>query len=342
MKKLLSFNFYCFALAAVFMPTAVCAQKQTFDLVIYSAPAGWQKDVTANAISYTTVNKNNNTWCRINIVKSTGSKGSINQDFESEWQELIVKSYQPAEAPKPAAAKETRNWKTKAGAASFIFNGADAMVILTTMSGYDRCVSIVATTNSKDYIKNIDELLASVDMVTPNTNSAPVTANNTGNTSILGTWCNSASDQSAYAVNNGINGYIARQYTFNSNGTYTFYIRTFQYVSNQLLLTRENGTYQVSGNNIIISPQKSTIEAWSKKNGVDDWGKLLKTQNKTIEKKAYQFTKHYFSGIKEWNLVLQADAPTQRDGPFNGGTAFNNAWIYSPVSASHPLIKLPD
>lgn len=27
----------------------------------------------------------------------------------------------------------------------------------------------------------------------------------------------------------------------------------------------------------------------------------------------YQFTKHYFSGIQVWNLVLQADRDTQRD-----------------------------
>jgi len=342
MKKRLSLSLCLIALAAVIVPGDVCAQKQTYDLVTYTAPAGWQKEETANATSYTAVNKNNNTWCRINMVKSTVSKGNITQDFDSEWQEMVVKSYQPAQAPKPATAKEAKGWKTKAGAASFAFNGANAMVILTTMTGYDRCVSIVATTNSQDYIKNIDDLLSSVEMLTPKTNGVPASANNTGDVSIQGTWCNSASDQSAWSVNNGINGYIARQYTFNSNGTYTFYIRTFQYVSNQLLLTKENGTYQVTGNNISISPKKSTIEAWTKKNGVDDWGKLVSTQTKTLEKKVYQFTKHYFSGIKEWDLVLQADKPTQRDGPFNGGTAFNNAWIYSPVSASHPLIKLPD
>jgi hypothetical protein len=341
MKKLLSFIICSFNLTVIFIPAEVSAQKQTYDLVMYNPPTGWQKDATENKTSYTTTNKKNNSWCQINIVKSTVSKGNIKQDFDNEWQEMVVKNYHPAEAPKPAVAKEIKGWKSKAGAATFTFNGANAMVILTTISGYNCCVSIIATTNSQDYIKDIDELLATVEMVMPKENDNPITTN-TDNSSILGIWCNSASNQSAYSVNNGINGYIVRQYTFNSNGTYTFYIKTFQYVSNQLLLTKENGTYQISGNNVTISPQKSIIQAWNKKNGTDDWGKLISTQARTLEKKTYQFTKHYFSGINEWNLVLQADKPTQRDGPFSTSTAFNNAWFYSPLSSSHPLIKLPD
>ena len=43
----------------------------------------------------------------------------------------------------------------------------------------------------------------------------------------------------------------------------------------------------------------------------------------------------YFSGIKKWQLVLQYDKPTERDGPYNGGTAFSNAWLYG--TAEFPI-----
>jgi len=109
----------------------------------------------------------------------------------------------------------------------------------------------------------------------------------------------------------------------------------------KILLGREIGTYQIRGNNLIIAPEKSVLEAWSKKDGADKWGKLLSSQNRTLENVTYQFTKHYFSGLKEWSLVLQADKQTQRDGPFSGGTAFNKAWIYSPP-CNECYIKLPD
>jgi hypothetical protein len=55
----------------------------------------------------------------------------------------------------------------------------------------------------------------------------------------------------------------------------------------------------------------------------------------------YRFTKHYFSGIQLWNLVLKADSATDRDGPFSNNKLFENAWYYSPISANNPLIELP-
>ena len=60
------------------------AQKQSFDLITYTAPKGWKKTVTETLISYSYFNETDKTWCQIGIVKSTISKGSIEQDFESE------------------------------------------------------------------------------------------------------------------------------------------------------------------------------------------------------------------------------------------------------------------
>ena len=83
------------------------------------------------------------------------------------------------------------------------------------------------------------------------------------------------------------------------------------------------------------------IQAWSKLNGVDKFGRLLTTQNRKLETVSYRFTKHYFSGIDQWQLVLQGDRPTERDGPFSTFTLFSNAWYYSPISPNNPIIELP-
>jgi hypothetical protein len=335
MKKIICLSILFISVANTF------AQKEVFDIVNYTPPNNWQKDVTENNTSYTFVNKKNNSWCRINIVKSTTSKGSIEQDFESEWQELVVKSYQPTEAPQLNEVQEADGWKIKAGGAKFTFNNSDAMAMLTTISGFNRCVSIVATTNSQEYLKDIETFLSSVDLQKPETVSTQTTVNNNDNNSVLGIWLANASDQSSWRVNNGVMNYISRQYTFNANGTYSFISKAFDPLMDKILLGKENGTFQISGNSITVNPQKSVLEGWSKKEGKDEWGKLLNTQNITLEKITYQFTKHYFSGIKEWSLVLQADKVTQRDGPFNGGTAFSNAWIYG-TPCNKCLIKLPD
>jgi starvation-inducible outer membrane lipoprotein len=163
---------------------------------------------------------------------------------------------------------------------------------------------------------------------------------NTNNTKILGTWGISASDQSSYRMNNGVMNYIIRQYTFNENGTYSFVTKTFDPFIDKILLGKENGTYLISGNNLTITPEKSVLEAWSKKDGNDEWGKFLSSQNIELEPVTYKFTKNYFSGIKEWSLVLKADKQTHRDGPYSGVAEFSNSWIYSPP-CSQCFIKLP-
>lgn len=335
MKKILFFLIVCLSLTDLF------AQKETFDLFAFTPPAGWKKDVTENIISYTRINNKNKSWCRIGIVKSTISKGNIEADFESEWQDLIVKNYNPTEAPVLNEVSETDGWKVKDGVAKFKFNNADAQAMLTTISGFDRCASIIITINNQEYLEDIDTFLKSVEFKKMETAAQPpVAENNTDDASIIGTWDISASDQSSYRMNNGVMNYIVRQYTFNENGTYSFVTKTFDPFMDKLLLGKENGTYLISGTNLTITPEKSVLEAWSKKDGNDEWGKFLSSQDIELETVIYQFTKNYFSGIKEWSLVLKSDKQTQRDGPYSGIADFSNSWIYSPP-CSQCFIVLP-
>jgi hypothetical protein len=139
----------------------------------------------------------------------------------------------------------------------------------------------------------------------------------------------------------GMAGYSKDQYTFKADGTYTFVSKTFRMAYEKIILVMENGTYQISGDSLSIRPQKSVIQAWSKLNGGDRWGRLLSTQPRKLEPVTYKFTKHYFSGIQEWNLVLQADQPTERDGPFSTFKLFPNAWYYKTISPNNPVVELP-
>lgn len=322
MKKILLFIICCVITAISF------AQKQTFDLITFTPPKGWIKNIDGTVLTFTKVDNKKNTYCRILILKSTISKGTIDADFDNEWQELVVKNYNPSAERKDNEVQEADGWKIKAGSSKFTFANKESMAMLTTASGYDRCASIVAITDNKDYIKDIQSLIASVNLIKPEAPSTQTTVVNAGDNSILGTWVRSASNQSNYAMNNGISGNIKNQYTFNADGTYTFYTKTFQYTFNKLLLTRESGTYKVEGENITITPKKSVIEAWSKKDGTDKWGELISTQKNSLENITYGFFKHFSPGMQKWYLVMEFFKPTQRDGPYNGGTLFKNAWMY--------------
>ena len=334
-------------LLSIVSNAALAQNRDSFDLVKYAVPQGWKKEVKPNtSTSYTITNQQKKTYCQINIMLSVNSKGGIKEDFESEWRGLIVEFYKVTDTPQVTEPTSDSRWTVQAGMAQFKFNNENALAMLTTMSGFGKTVSIVTVTNSQDYVQSIQSFLESVEMKMPDTSSKTSADNNLSGSSIVGTWgiAKSVNQQyndykNAYASSNY--GYIHSQYTFNENGTYSFYIKTFKMTFDKILLTRENGTYKINGDQITVIPEKSVIEAWSKKDGVDAWGKLLTTQNKKLEKVTYQFTKHYFSGIQVWNLVLQAPVPTERDGPYTGNLTFKNAWLYAPISTGNPAIELP-
>ena len=163
MKKIVLFCILSLFVVAM-VPVSLFAQKETYDLITYSPPKEWKKEVKENSLLYTTVNKKNNSWCQVGILKSTTSKGSIDKDFDSEWQELVAKQYHPAGKPQLTEVQEANGWKVLAGVGKFVFNKSDAIVMLTTASGNDRCVSIVSVTNSQDYISQIETLLNSVEL----------------------------------------------------------------------------------------------------------------------------------------------------------------------------------
>jgi starvation-inducible outer membrane lipoprotein len=339
MKAILSIIFF-----AVMNTNAFTQAKETFDLITYTPPKEWKSEKTGAYVGYSFIDQKDKSWCQLAIYKSTVSKGNIDSDFDSEWAILAAKPYNITEPPQ-VAVEEADGWKIKSGSGKFLFNNKDAGAILTTFSGYGVCISILSITANQRYIKDIEAFLSSIDIKKPQTASQETPASANTN-SIIGIWVMGSGGQqkyddykNAHAASNY--GYSKAQYVFNSDGTYLFFSKTFKQVVDKILLVKENGTYQISGNTITVHPLKSVIEAWTKKDGTDKWGKLVSTQNRTIEKTTYRYTNHYFSGIQLWNLVLQADKTTQRDGPFSSNTTFSNAWYYAPVSLNNTAIDLP-
>ena len=145
--------------------TPVFAEKEVYDLVSYTAPTAWKKEVKEkHNTSYTIKNLQNGSYCQIFVLSSTNSKGSLNADFDSEWQDIIIGSYGVTQAPQLTEPTTENGWHAKAGVASFAFNNGTSMAMLTTISGYNRTVSIVVVTNSQDYMPAIQAFLGSIEM----------------------------------------------------------------------------------------------------------------------------------------------------------------------------------
>jgi hypothetical protein len=107
-----------------------------------------------------------------------------------------------------------------------------------------------------------------------------------------------------------------------------------------IIIVKETGKYSVSGDTLTISPARSTIASYKKAGGVDALGALVSSKARALEKTTYKMTFHFFTGIQEWNLVLQAHSTTQRDGSFSNNTTFPNAWYFDQKFTDNDLTSV--
>ncbi len=153
-------------------------KRQTFDIATFTVPGGWQKlSGTNNVTGYAITDAKKGTYAQIAVYASTATRGNLQADFESEWQELIVKTYKPKTAPQLSPEETIDGWGAQAGAAEFEFNGAPSAALLVTASGPTRCISIVVLTNTDEYQPQIQAFLESVDLA----NSDDVVSSNGNN-----------------------------------------------------------------------------------------------------------------------------------------------------------------
>jgi len=332
MKKLFSWSICVLTLSV----SCLAQTSESFDIATFRSPKGWNKQATQNSVQFSTEDKAFGTYCLITLLRSIPGPGNSKENFDAAWK-TVVKEMIDVGEPQMQPSNNPDDWKAEMGSAPFEKDGQKGVAVLVTTSGYGKMVNVLILTNSEAYEPNIRGFLESVSLKKPEINSQPAPVINNGNLSVLGTWGASSSNQSSYAVNNGINGYIKTQYTFHPNGTYEFLVKTFQYTMRNLLFTKETGTYQLNGNSLMLIPQKGYIREWTKatvigadgrRSQTDNWGALVSTQNTKLEKVTYQISKQYFSGIQEWQLVMQSANPTERDGPFTGNSNFPNSWLY--------------
>ncbi|MEO6357810.1 MAG: hypothetical protein ABIU77_18480 [Ferruginibacter sp.] len=158
------------AITVIFVSLA-SAQQDSFDLVHFTPLKGWKKETFKDVVALSITDNNKNTWCKIGLYKSIPSKGSIEKDFESEWQQLVVKTYKVTEAPQVTELPETDGWKIKGAGAAFTSNNATNLAMLTTFSGHGKALSVLVLSNSKDYLPAIQQMMDSIVLDTTGTNS---------------------------------------------------------------------------------------------------------------------------------------------------------------------------
>lgn len=103
------------------MLTVVCgfAQKQTFDVVSYSAPAGWQQQQNEGGVQLSVTDKNTGGYFVAIITKSMKSTSSANENFNTNWESLVKTIVQVNGEPSMQVPMKDNGWYIISGGANY-------------------------------------------------------------------------------------------------------------------------------------------------------------------------------------------------------------------------------
>ena len=124
---------------------------ERFDIVSYTSPLGWTKENGNDFVAYTISNKTNNEYARILIFKSLPGTGNINEDFDTEWKELVQANYQPGVFTQTNVSDYKDGWVSKIGVAPFKYQNVNHAALLMTMMKAQTKMSFVFISNTTSY-----------------------------------------------------------------------------------------------------------------------------------------------------------------------------------------------
>lgn len=305
------------------------AQKQTFDVISFAFPKGWQQQQNEAGLQLSVADKKSGAYAIAVITKATASAASAGENFNSDWNRLVKTSVQVSgESSMTAPAKEN-GWDVISGSTNYTDGANTGKATLLTATGGGKTMSVVLMTNTQQYQK---ELLAFINSLQLSKVTQHTIANTANSTLANKIWEAKSYEKNgaAYGATSGsyTGGFWYYQYKFNADGTYTFvYHAASALATNPVnLLQYETGNYTVNGNQLTLTPQKGTDEEWSVgkiNNGMsaehirgvlETRIKRLKTTARKLEKITYSFTVEFWQGNNANALCLKHSQNIVREG----------------------------
>ena len=182
-KLFCKLSFCLFVLTAFVSPTAPSAFSQTekLGIVQYTPPKGMNKLPKENVVAFSEFDQTTGKYCIITLYGATPGTGNAQSDFKREWNNLVVKTLDKAEASPKTDTSTADGWTIVAAGSSVESGAGKASAFLTVISGSGKTVSILAVFNDPAYVKQVDTFIRGIDLdkVTPpivNNNATATTA----------------------------------------------------------------------------------------------------------------------------------------------------------------------
>ncbi len=129
----------------------VLAQIQTFDVVTYDMPQGWEQVQNEGGVQLSIMDKETGEYAVAVITKALPSTASANDNFTNQWASLIKSTVQVNGDPIMEEPAADNGWDIISGGANYTDGGDTGMATLLSATGGGQTVSLVLMTNTKRY-----------------------------------------------------------------------------------------------------------------------------------------------------------------------------------------------
>ena len=145
------------------------AKTETYDIATFELPQGWNQEYAKNHLSLSTVNKKKRTWCKIGLFKSIDSAGAVEADFTRDWKLLVLTPMAARDETPQRHTRTADGWTITTAGSTFPFDGAEALVMLTNLTGHGKTVTVVSITNTDEHVATIEAFFQNLRLAKPKT-----------------------------------------------------------------------------------------------------------------------------------------------------------------------------
>lgn len=325
-------------LAMIVFTSKLAWAEETLDVLRFEPPPSWSRSEHERSIEFLATDEATGGWGKIQVWRSAASSGSHARDFKEDYEATVVRALKPSRPPKTTSKTIADGWRSTEARVSFTFAGRPGYAIFLSFSNGAVTTCAAAMFSDTAFKPEVDAFLSSLHLEPPSAPAAaPIAApveqeasHGRADTRLVGRWNRKGSHMPHYAdpASWGTAGYTTSRYEFRDDGTYVYTERSWRSAFTRILLIKERGTYTANESELVVQPTASVIESYAKKNGVDELGERIDAKPRPLERVAYRYRFHFFTGLQEWSLVLQADQPTMREGPFSSNATYPNAWYF--------------
>ena len=158
MKKII-----CLVLCNLLFAVGASAQKlETFDIVSFKTPRGWQKQASQNAVQLGVDGGATGGTCLITMFKALPGKSDAKANFKSAWQTIVKATVNVSGNPQMQPPLSKNGWTGESGGAPYRAGGKQGLVVLVTLTGQSKMVNILILTDTDKFANKIDGFIDSI------------------------------------------------------------------------------------------------------------------------------------------------------------------------------------